>query len=252
MFFEINIKSSGLKGPFNTAPVAESGGPYAGNVGEPTSFNGSESFDPDGDELTYKWDFGDGETGSGETPDHTYDAPGTYNVTLTVSDGALFSISKTTIKIGEVLTDDYDQDGTPDSEDDDDDNDGLNDEKEEEIGSDPKNPDDVIKLEIGDNEYYLIDTDEDGEIDTIYNPQLGTYGPIEQEDNNIVIDTDGDGEVDYYYNQLSGQTTIYEKETKEKEKLPLMLITGIIAAIVVILLIVIYLFKTGYLYLEKK
>ncbi len=32
------------------------------------------------------WDFGDGTIGTGATPTHTYAAPGTYEVTLTVAD----------------------------------------------------------------------------------------------------------------------------------------------------------------------
>ena len=35
--------------------------------------------------ITYSWDFGDGNTGSGESATHTYDEPGTYTVTLSAS-----------------------------------------------------------------------------------------------------------------------------------------------------------------------
>lgn len=35
-------------------------------------------------DLTYAWDFGDGTTGSGADPDHTYAAPGDYVATVTV------------------------------------------------------------------------------------------------------------------------------------------------------------------------
>ena len=43
--------------------------------------------DPDGDSLTFAWDFGDGGTGTGATPQHAYASANTYTVKVTVSDG---------------------------------------------------------------------------------------------------------------------------------------------------------------------
>jgi len=77
----------------NRAPVADAGGPYNGIVGVAISFNGTGSSDPDGDALTYSWDFdstdGIQTDATGPTPSHTYTVAGTYTVTLTVSDGSL-------------------------------------------------------------------------------------------------------------------------------------------------------------------
>jgi PKD repeat protein len=49
-------------------------------------FDSSLSSDSDGTIQSYAWNFGDGTTGSGVSPNHTYTANGTYSVTLTVTD----------------------------------------------------------------------------------------------------------------------------------------------------------------------
>jgi PKD repeat protein len=48
----------------------------------------SESDDPDGSIAKYAWDFGDGVTSSLRNPVHPFAAAGTYEVSLTVTDGA--------------------------------------------------------------------------------------------------------------------------------------------------------------------
>ncbi|HTF97459.1 MAG TPA: PKD domain-containing protein [Cellvibrio sp.] len=58
--------------------------------------NANCSTDPDGNPLSYSWDFGDGSSATGATALHAYTASGTYTVKLTVSDSkASSSISKT-------------------------------------------------------------------------------------------------------------------------------------------------------------
>jgi len=73
-------------GQGNQTPVADADGPYTGQAGVAVTFDGSASDDPDGSITTYAWDFGDGNTGSGVTPTHTYATADLYNVTLTVTD----------------------------------------------------------------------------------------------------------------------------------------------------------------------
>ncbi len=75
----------------NSPPIAHAGGPYQGEEDIPIQFDGTASFDPEGQPLTYAWDFGDGETGTGPMPMHAYADPGTYTVTLVVHDGEVGS-----------------------------------------------------------------------------------------------------------------------------------------------------------------
>src|SRR5215211_2255632 len=73
--------------PTNEAPTAEF---TAGCSGLTCEFDASGSSDPDNDNLTYSWDFGDGsDNGTGVSPRHTYASDGPRTVTLTVSDGTL-------------------------------------------------------------------------------------------------------------------------------------------------------------------
>ena len=55
----------------------------------PVTFSGSGSSDPDGDTLSYRWDFGDGSAPDPSAdPVHTYDTAGSYVAVLTVTDPA--------------------------------------------------------------------------------------------------------------------------------------------------------------------
>ncbi|MFB3923019.1 MAG: S8 family serine peptidase [Terriglobia bacterium] len=72
--------------PSNTPPVANLGGPYGSNFRKPVLFDGTGSYDPDGQILIYLWDFGDGTTAVGPSVVHQYTAGGNYTVTLTVRD----------------------------------------------------------------------------------------------------------------------------------------------------------------------
>ena len=64
------------------------------------SFDASASYDPDGHIVSYEWDFGDGGTGSGVNPSHTYTSKGEYLVTLKVTDNdGLTDTATTQIKV---------------------------------------------------------------------------------------------------------------------------------------------------------
>jgi PKD repeat protein len=89
--------------PANQPPVANPGGPYTTTDGT-VQFDGSGSSDSDGNlPLTYAWDFGDGSTGTGAQPTHTYAANGIYTVTLNVTDsqGAPSSPGTTTATLNQ-------------------------------------------------------------------------------------------------------------------------------------------------------
>ncbi|MEO8295733.1 MAG: PKD domain-containing protein [Gemmatimonadota bacterium] len=70
----------------NQPPVAQVNGPYAGTPGVPVTFSSASSSDPDGSIDTFEWNFGDGSSGTGVSPAHSYANPGSYTVTLTVTD----------------------------------------------------------------------------------------------------------------------------------------------------------------------
>ena len=71
----------------NHIPVASAGADKTKGV-EPltVNFTSAGSLDPNGDPITFLWDFGDGTTSTEANPIKTYTGKGTYTVQLTVSD----------------------------------------------------------------------------------------------------------------------------------------------------------------------
>lgn len=80
-------------------------------------FDGSTSTASNDSSLTYSWNFGDGDSGQGIAPVHTYTSPGSFTATLTVTDdkgatssaGTTINVKEGTpefqIELGEVETD---------------------------------------------------------------------------------------------------------------------------------------------------
>jgi DNA-binding beta-propeller fold protein YncE len=83
----------------NQAPMA-SFEAAPGSAGSATQFDASGAADPDGTIVRYDWDFGDGTRlqDGGPSPQHVYTEPGTYTVTLVVTDNE--GASTTTIFTG--------------------------------------------------------------------------------------------------------------------------------------------------------
>lgn len=74
----------------NAPPVADAGEDrkvYIGGANDVVVFDGTASYDPDNDPLTYKWFFGDGNEAKGPKVFHSYKKSGKYNVKLRVDDG---------------------------------------------------------------------------------------------------------------------------------------------------------------------
>ncbi|KKE81341.1 collagenase [Pseudoalteromonas luteoviolacea] len=84
-------------GDGNKAPVVSINGPYAGSTDSEIAFSSQGSSDPEGQLLSYLWQFGDGSQSSDANPRHAYVAQGAYTVSLTVSDpqGAQYTASTT-------------------------------------------------------------------------------------------------------------------------------------------------------------
>ncbi|NOT08689.1 MAG: PKD domain-containing protein [Gemmatimonadales bacterium] len=72
--------------PDNASPIAVSNGPYSGTVGQPVVFSSAGSADPDGSVAGLSWDFGDGQSGTGASPSHTYSTAGEFIARLTATD----------------------------------------------------------------------------------------------------------------------------------------------------------------------
>jgi PKD repeat protein len=71
----------------NAAPSAVfTADPPAASTKIKVNFDASRSKDPNGNPLSYDWDFGDGHAAHGMKTSHQFDATGTFTVALTVSD----------------------------------------------------------------------------------------------------------------------------------------------------------------------
>lgn len=74
--------------PVNNPPLAAAAAdPASGPIPLAVQFTADGSSDPDGDTLTFSWDFGDGHSASGNQVAHTFEVAGSFTVTLTANDG---------------------------------------------------------------------------------------------------------------------------------------------------------------------
>jgi hypothetical protein len=68
-----------------TGPTLSPSIPASATAGAPVAFSAAVS-DPFSTVASTTWSFGDGATGEGTSPSHTYSGPGTYTVTVTATD----------------------------------------------------------------------------------------------------------------------------------------------------------------------
>lgn len=86
--------------PVNHAPLAviSADGDEVG-VNQVVTFSAEDSSDPDGDELTYAWDFGDGISGNDSVVTHAFTNSGSKIIQVAVSDGIARSTASLTLSV---------------------------------------------------------------------------------------------------------------------------------------------------------
>jgi hypothetical protein len=91
-------KANQVKTP-NHPPQASFSAPAKIKAGAAADFDASDSFDEDGDPLSFGWDFAGAEQFGVETASHIFTQPGNYTIRLTASDGEDESVIKKIIKV---------------------------------------------------------------------------------------------------------------------------------------------------------
>ncbi|NQV09388.1 S8 family serine peptidase [Candidatus Woesearchaeota archaeon] len=90
----------------NRAPTAVISSPLENQnftVDEMILFDGSDSYDPDGDDLDYIWDFGDIFFEFDSVTNHSYAEEGIYTATLIVNDGDLTAQESVVVSVIELI-----------------------------------------------------------------------------------------------------------------------------------------------------
>ena len=72
--------------PGNRPPVVEAAAAPSSGMAPLSTLLSAQGTDPDGDRLTYRWEFGDGQAADGRVAQHVYILGGTYTATVTATD----------------------------------------------------------------------------------------------------------------------------------------------------------------------
>jgi PKD repeat protein len=86
-------------------PVADANGPYSAYEGETIQLDGSGSYDPDGDPLSYFWDLDDDnyyDDSTSVNPTYTWGEDGIYTVRLAVHDGKYWDFTTAIVNVSNV------------------------------------------------------------------------------------------------------------------------------------------------------
>ena len=89
--------------PLNQAPIALAGGDINTYINEEIIFDASESYDPDGDQLNFLWNFNELASSSLEIATYQFSKTGTYIVNLIVDDGQTSSTDSLIVTIEEEV-----------------------------------------------------------------------------------------------------------------------------------------------------
>lgn len=120
----------------NRSPVAHMvASPMQTTLAKPVRFNGTGSYDPDGEIVNWTWNFGDGQRAFGPQVSHTYAVYGTYLATLSVRDDtgginstsvlitvrnqpplAIINVTATSIYTGDTVTFDGTESSDPENQ----------------------------------------------------------------------------------------------------------------------------------------
>jgi parallel beta-helix repeat protein len=122
------------------------------------------------------------------------------------------------------------------------DNDGLPDIEETNLGSNLENPRDVKKIYPGGKPYFLVDVNQDGSFDVLYNQVIKVTTAIEKNGEKYLIDANGDGKWDYIYNSVDGSISTYPGEVPTARTLNMwtIIIPALILAILAIISIIVW------------
>jgi len=202
--------------------------------------------DQKNDNLQYRFDFGDGTlsdwtelvaSGTTSTVSHIWEDTGEYEIKAQTRDqyGLLSEWSK---KLDVVIELDADLDG-------------LSDNREIQLGSNINDPEDVTIITINEVDHFIVSLS-DGII-LFYNPTIDIASFMTSiDDGTYLLDENNDGTWNYIYNPTDGSIDNYvASESQSLVKIP-WTIVAIIGIIIGIILTILILIKTGYLYFYEE